>query len=123
MGARGERIALRYLRSRGMRLVARNLVLGAGEVDLLCRDRTGVLVVVEVKTREVDAQASGPPPEASITAAKRKKLLILAADVARRSRVDARSVRIDVVAVELRSGARAVVRHHVRAVTAKTRRA
>ena len=123
IGARGERIALRHLRSRGMRLVARNLVLNAGEIDLLCRDRGGVLVVVEVKTREIDPEAPGPPPEASITAAKRKKLLLLAGAVARRYRVDARSIRIDVVAVELRKGARAVVRHHLRAVTAPTRRA
>jgi len=108
---------VRFLRSAGIRVVARNVVLRAGEIDLVCRDEAGVLVVVEVKSRMVDAGASAPPPEAAITAAKRAKLLRLAREAARRYGVDARRVRIDVVAVEFGPGRGVVVRHHPRAVT------
>jgi putative endonuclease len=121
LGARGERIAIRHLRTKGLRVIGRNIVRSAGEIDLLCRDRDGVLVVVEVKSRIVDPAIPAPPAEAAITSAKRTKLLALARDIARRHRVDPRRVRIDVVAVEFGPGRTVEVRHHPRAVTERSR--
>lgn len=47
----GERIAERYLRKRGFRILYRNFRSSSGgEIDLVCRDRT-CLVFVEVKRR------------------------------------------------------------------------
>ncbi len=51
LGARGERRAAWYYRLRGYRIVARNVRLRDGEIDLVVR-RGGVLVFVEVKTRQ-----------------------------------------------------------------------
>ena len=49
-GAREEDLALRYLESRGLRLVGRNLRAPGGELDLVMRDGAA-LVVVEVRKR------------------------------------------------------------------------
>ncbi|MCL2695734.1 MAG: YraN family protein [Clostridiales bacterium] len=51
-GAKGERLALRYLRWRGYALVEKNFKSRRYEIDLIMRARrTGTLVFVEVKTR------------------------------------------------------------------------
>lgn len=53
LGARGERLACRWLARNGYKVLCRNYrPRGGGEVDVVCRDRkTGELVFVEVKTR------------------------------------------------------------------------
>ena len=53
MGEAGERLAERFLKKKGYRLVERNWRRKAGEVDLLMQDGE-VLVVVEVKSRASD---------------------------------------------------------------------
>ncbi len=119
LGARGERIAARALRRKGYAILARNVRLPAGEIDLVCRapGGAGTVVVVEVKTRRVGPGADHPPPEASVTARKRAKLLALTRALARRRGYAGRPMRIDVVAVEIPPRGRAVVRHFERAVT------
>src|SRR6476620_6619518 len=53
LGRRGERLAGRYLKRRGYKVLYRNYrASGGGEIDLVCRERaTNTLVFVEVKTR------------------------------------------------------------------------
>lgn len=99
-------------------MVARNLCLGPGEIDLLCRDRkTGEFVVVEVKARI--ARGRNYRPEDAITAAKRAKLVSLVRALQHEQRVRGAGIRVDVVAVEFEPGRRrpAAVRRHERAVT------
>lgn len=114
---RGERAAAWRMRRSGCRVIARNLRLGPGEIDLLCRHRrTGCYVLVEVKARIV---SDGPwRPEDQLTAAKRRKLLQLAGALRREERVRRAGLRIDLVAVEFERGKRrpAAVRHYERAV-------
>ena len=51
LGARGEKLAARYLRRHGFKVLYRNFRgRHGGEIDLVCRDRD-TLVFVEVKTR------------------------------------------------------------------------
>ena len=50
LGRRGERRAAWFYRLRGYRILARNLRLGAGEIDLVVK-RGGSIVIAEVKTR------------------------------------------------------------------------
>jgi putative endonuclease len=51
LGARGEKLAARYLRRRGFKVLYRNFRgRQGGEIDLVCRERD-TLVFVEVKTR------------------------------------------------------------------------
>ncbi len=51
LGTRGEKLAARYLRRQGFKILYRNFRgRHGGEIDLVCRDRD-TLVFVEVKTR------------------------------------------------------------------------
>jgi len=58
LGKEGERLAERYLKKKGYRLVERNYRCPAGELDLIALDRQ-VIVFVEVKTR-TDDRFGGP---------------------------------------------------------------
>jgi putative endonuclease len=50
-GARGEKLACRFLRSHSYKILYRNFrARGGGEIDIVCRD-ADTLVFVEVKTR------------------------------------------------------------------------
>lgn len=107
LGPAGERAAARYLRRRGYRVLARNLHTVAGEADLVCEapdHRTIVLVEVKARRRiEGQPQQSAEmAPEASVTAAKRRKLVAIARTLARLNKWEDRPMRIDVVAVERR---------------------
>lgn len=121
LGLAGEETAARFLKRAGYRVLARNVKVPMGEADLVCESPDGAtIVIVEVKSRRV-SPAPGPhatiPPEAAITARKRRKLRAIAAFLRRVNRWEARAMRIDVIAVEFDSTApnRVLdVRHHER---------
>jgi putative endonuclease len=76
VGRLGEAAALAWYRSRGYGLVASNWRCSLGELDLVLeRERDRTLVVCEVKARR--GVGFGGPFEA-VTAAKRRKLRMLA---------------------------------------------
>lgn len=75
LGALGEDIALSHLRRTGMQLIARNMRLRNGEIDLLMLDKT-THVIVEVKTRAASAHAERFLFE-NIDRRKRAKLIAL----------------------------------------------
>jgi putative endonuclease len=58
LGPRGERRAAWFYRLRGYRVLARNVRLGAGEIDLVVQ-RWKTIAIVEVKTRQTDAFGEG----------------------------------------------------------------
>lgn len=70
-GERGESLAAEFLVARGLTVTARNYSCRFGEIDLIARDGDTV-VFVEVRSR---ADSSFGGAAASITAAKREKLL------------------------------------------------
>ncbi len=73
-GAAAEAAAADFLSARGLRVVERNFRIRSGEIDLVCRDG-GVTVFVEVRFRSrADFGGAG----ASITAAKRQRLILAA---------------------------------------------
>lgn len=129
VGARGERDASKYLRTRGLRVIARNLRTPGGEADLVCSDRrNNAVVLVEVKARIV-AEASEPgahtaartiPPTAAINADKRRRLVRTAQSLTRHPRFRGQPVRIDVVTVVYSHPADRApdIRHYENAVTA-----
>ncbi|MHC5022659.1 MAG: YraN family protein [Planctomycetota bacterium] len=109
-GPRGERLAARWRRRRGYRILARNLKLGDDEADLVVLDpdrRT--VALVEVKTRS----AAMPPPEASIDARKQRRLARLAARLQKRRAYADRPIRFDAIAIVWPDGRAAEVRHYV----------
>ncbi|MFG0305879.1 MAG: YraN family protein [Phycisphaerales bacterium JB040] len=117
VGRRGERVAARHLRGLGYRVVERNVELGRGELDLVCLAPDGeTIVVVEVKARLLVAGGGAFRPENAITGHKRAKLRSLTQSLRRARGWLERPIRIDVVAVEFRDGARPVVRHYPGAV-------
>jgi putative endonuclease len=115
---RGEDAAAKLMKQRGCRVLARNLRLSMGEIDILCFDpKTDCIVVVEVKARVRKSDAT-PMPEASITAAKKRKLSTLAKAVSGRHDCRDKRIRIDVVAVEFAGDQRTPIsiRHYESAV-------
>ena len=57
IGKKGERLAARFLRRAGYRVVARNRHFGKNELDLVVKDKA-YLVFVEVKTRTADSPSA-----------------------------------------------------------------
>lgn len=74
-GRAGEDLAARWLDRQGYRLVARNAVTRAGEIDVVALDGE-VLCFVEVKARST---ASYGPAVAAVTPAKQRRLMRAAA--------------------------------------------
>jgi putative endonuclease len=62
LGQKGEKIAARYLRKSGYRVLVQGYRSNGCEVDLVVHDKNGDLVFVEVKTRQ--SVRSGYPEEA-----------------------------------------------------------
>jgi putative endonuclease len=113
LGARGERLAARWLRRRGYRILHRNLTIGRDEADLVAVDPDGrTLVIVEVKTR---ASGDGPGPEAGLTPAKRRCLIRLAARLGARPQYRGPPVRLDAVAIVWPPDGPPDVRHYLHA--------
>lgn len=125
LGQRGENAAAKFLRQQGFRILARNLRIGRGEIDILaetlalqnprgCR----ALVIVEVKTgTNADIR-----PEEHVNPAKQKQLATLASLlVQRRREFQNRPVRFDVIGVQwpdATARGKPVIRHHVNAFEA-----
>ena len=96
-GRRGERLALRYLRRRGYRLLQRNYRHGRHEIDLVMQDGD-CLVFVEVKARSHIAFGT---PAMAVGREKQRFLRLAAAAYMQRHRCAAQPARFDVVEVYL----------------------
>jgi len=99
-GRRGEDLAHRFLRKQGYTIVARNYRLSSGdaEADLIARDGED-LVIVEVKTRASDEYG---PPEQAVNPEKRRHLMRVAREYARKTDTPWEQVRFDIVSIVLR---------------------
>ena len=53
-----ENLALKYLKSSGLRLIERNYACKAGEIDLICSDQE-TMVFIEVRFRKNESYGSG----------------------------------------------------------------
>jgi putative endonuclease len=112
-GTEGETAAVGYLIGHGWRVVARNIHLDGVEVDILAVDPgpPSTLVVVEVRSQRSDKYGS---PESKVNRSKVARLYRALAAVRNGDGVAAdiypRSVRVDLIVVDLRRG-REDVRH------------
>ncbi|MCK4343410.1 MAG: YraN family protein [Phycisphaerae bacterium] len=107
LGREGERLAERFLRKRGLKMIARRFNTPVGELDLVMRDGDTV-VFVEVKTRRDRKFAD---PEDSINVGKQRRLAKAACWFLHHKRWDDRPCRIDVVAVILAEGTEPEINH------------
>lgn len=94
-GPLGERLAARFLRKQGYRLLQANYRTRTGEVDLIARDGEEI-VFIEVKTRSSPSRGS---PAETVNPAKRRRLIRAAREFANRYRLRERTLRFDVLAV------------------------
>jgi putative endonuclease len=115
-GNRGERVAARFLRRLGYRVLARNHRNRFGEIDLIAADGQ-TLVFVEVKTRR--SAAAGAPFEA-VDPTKQRQLTRAATAYLVQRRLFDRSARFDVVGIVWPDSSRGEpdVRHYVNAFEA-----
>jgi putative endonuclease len=102
LGNRGERLAARFLRRQGYKILARQYSNRFGEIDLVALDGESI-VFVEVKTRR--SGSAGHPVEA-VTHVKQSKLTRAALAFLKRHRLLERSARFDVVAILWPKGAK-----------------
>lgn len=108
-GSRSERAARDYLKRKGFRLVARNVSLKGGELDIVAMDGD-TIVFVEVRSTESDDPQR---PADSVDATKQRKLTHLAVAYLQQKRLLNRSARFDVVAVSWPAGqSRPTIVHH-----------
>ena len=107
LGAHGERIAAAYLTDAGLRLLDRNWRCRDGELDIVARE-ADALVFCEVKTRT--GTGFGHPAEA-VTAAKRRRLRLLAGAWLAAHDHHAHDLRFDVVGVHVPASGPARVTH------------
>jgi putative endonuclease len=105
-GRQGEEIARRYLRSRGITILASNFRYGRAEVDIIARD-SGVLVFCEVKMRQNDRFGL---PEESVTPRKQRQIHKAALGYLAAKDMDGQICRFDVLAIE-KKGMSVEVRH------------
>jgi putative endonuclease len=108
-GARGEQAAADFLKQNKYKVIARNLRNRFGEVDLVALTPDGrAVVIVEVKT----AERPDAMPELRVNKTKQHKLTALAAQIARRYRLQNKPIRFDVIAINLPPDADPIVRHY-----------
>ncbi len=97
LGRRGEDLAHRYLRSKGLTILSRNYRPGGGdaEIDIVARDGN-ITVFVEVKTR---SSAEYGSPDRAIGSEKEKHILRAARAFATRAGIEWDEVRFDTISI------------------------
>jgi putative endonuclease len=95
LGDEGERLAARYLRRQGYKILARRYRTAMGEIDLIARDGA-CIVFVEVKTRRSDV--AGRPHEA-VDSCKQAQLTRLALAFLKRYGLLEQPARFDVISI------------------------
>ncbi len=108
LGLKGEKLARRFLKHRGMKILATNYRCATGEVDLIVLDKTTrslrgaeTIAFVEVKTRSSDRYTD---PEAAVDAEKSRRIRKVADYYLATHDAEGFNVRFDVVAILLREG-------------------
>lgn len=107
LGRRGEDLAAEYLKRSGLTILARNWRCRAGEIDILARDGT-TLVVCEVKARS--STAFGVPAEA-VTRRKLRRLRELALRWLEEQELYLPEIRFDVISVIQPPGGLPILQH------------
>ena len=103
IGKIGEDLACKYLKTKGYRIIERNFRKPWGELDIVAKDKDGVLVFVEVKAMNENPSLN---PEDNLTSSKLKKLRRTASLYAGHNQDlinDRRGWRMDLVAINLAS--------------------
>jgi putative endonuclease len=107
LGRKGERIARRYLRRRGYKILQTNYETKFGEIDIICRKKR-VVIFVEVKTR---FSTRFGEPEASVIYRKQRKIANVAEYYIQRNKLYNLNARFDIISIKLTSRWKRDIRH------------
>ena len=107
LGKSGEKTALRYLKDKKYRILARNFRLFRGEIDIIALDRK-ILVFVEVKTRK---RTDFGMPEESVTPSKQEQIKKIAQGFLTKNNLNETECRFDVVSLIFDEGEGFSIRH------------
>jgi len=107
LGRYGEDLAVEFLRRQGLTIIARNWRCSAGELDVIAREGSA-LVICEVKTRR--SAAYGTPAEA-VGARKLRRLRELALHWLDEQQVHVPEIRFDVIGIIQPPSGRPVLQH------------
>jgi len=115
LGQRGETLARRFLKRRGLKILARNYRCPNGEIDLIALDRSTraeqgaeTIVFVEVKTRSSDRYTS---PESAVNADKKRRIHRAARYYLGTHATAEFLARFDIVSIVAEGGAKPRIRH------------
>lgn len=95
LGQRSERTAARFLQQLGWRIIARNIADAHGEIDLLCWDKSQLIVVEVRSTSQSDPQIAAD----SVNFVKQKKVTQAAHRFLQRKRLLGTNLRFDILAI------------------------
>lgn len=95
LGKLGEELAAQYLVQQGYTILAQNYAYDRAEVDIIAQKEEGILVVVEVKTRNSGFFGD---PQSFVTPAKIKQIVKAANEYVVSNDLDV-EVRFDIIAV------------------------
>ncbi len=109
LGRWGERYSEKFLKRKGLKLLARNFSSRDGEIDLVMVDRDSSVVFIEVKTR---ANEQFDSAESAINYSKKNKLVRTAKLFCRKYGIENRALRFDAVIVVVGESAKPQVRHY-----------
>lgn len=108
-GELGERLAEKYLKRNGFKILKRNLKNYFGEIDILAKQKDDI-VIIEVKTKTGRSFGEGFE---MVNYFKKRKLLTLAKEL--QKEYSSKTIRIDIVSVDL-SEEKPQIKHFVNAV-------
>ena len=106
-GRKAEALACRLLQEKGFRILSRNYRCRVGEIDIVA-EAAGQLIFVEVRSLGPSARHL---PEETINRTKQQRLSKVALAYIQANRMEDRSARFDVVAVENTMGSAPTLRH------------
>jgi putative endonuclease len=115
IGRIGEISAARYLESRGWVVLARNCRSKIGEIDIVARDPSGIIVFIEVKTFS-RAYENGLIPEDNLSKAKMRKFRRMCTLFSAKHSYlfgSEDSWRMDLTAITLLGSGKALLRHYI----------
>ena len=109
IGVYGERVACRYLKRKGYKIVAKNRRESHKEIDIIVMNRE-YIAFVEVKTRSVDADLYNVygTPASAVTSVKQANL-IAGARAYLKANPSSKQPRMDVVEIYLQKGTKKVL--------------
>lgn len=107
LGQSGEEFALRYLKDKNYRIVAKSFRMLRGEIDIIAYERK-TLVFVEVKTRK---SSDFGFPEESVTPAKQRQIIKIARGFMAKNNLQDVECRFDVLSLSFKEDEGYTVSH------------